>query len=96
MFDNTQTVHTKDLAAAVRALSGLFLNEKQLTKKQITDDKGEVHIICPGMITRIRPVKLYEPLRNGSEVFYVNGERFTIDLTTEVLSDLLEFSADKK
>lgn len=95
MFDNTQIVNTKDLAEAVRALSGALLTEKQMTKMQITDAQGEIHVVCPGMITRITPVKLYEPLRNGSKIFYVNGESFALDLTTDVLADLLSISAEK-
>ncbi len=41
MLDNTQTVDTKGLAEALRALSGMLLTETQLGKKQITDNKGE-------------------------------------------------------
>lgn len=89
MLDNTQIVNTKELAKAVQGLSGLLLTEKQLTKKRITDGKGESHIVCPGMITRIWPTTLYEPLRKGAEIYYVNGQRFSIDLTVDELCQQL-------
>src|SRR5690554_683836 len=90
MFDNiSQKVETKDVADAIRAMAGMFMTEDQLTKKKIVDAQGKVEFLCPGLITRISPTKLYEPIREGSAVFYVNGDKFSIDLTTEALSEQL-------
>ena len=82
MFDNTQTVKTKEIADAIRALSGLFLTEKQLEKKKVTDRKGEISYICPGMITRILTSN---DSQNNAQVFYIDGSIFSIDLTPEEL-----------
>lgn len=72
-------------------LSGILLTEKQLMKKQVTDlIKGEIHLICPGMITRIEPAMIYNPVkRPGATVHYVNGDKFTIDITTQTLAQKL-------
>lgn len=90
MFDNiTQEVNTKDLADVLKALPGMMLTEAQLSKKKVVDEKGEAHFICPGMITRITTTTLYEPVRTRSKVFYVTGEVFAVDLTTQDLAKLL-------
>lgn len=90
MFDNIQNVNTKDLAEALKSLSGVFLTEQQLVKKKVTDKQGKVYFLCPGMISRIRPTTIFNPTRPGAEVFYVNGERFDLDLTTTELAKQLE------
>ncbi|KRW83647.1 hypothetical protein [Marinobacter sp. P4B1] len=90
MLDNiTQKVETKDVAAAIRAIAGMLMTEDQLTKKKVVDAAGKMLLVCPGMITRIAPKTLYNPQREGVEVFYVNGDRFSVDLTTEALAEQL-------
>lgn len=91
MFNtNTQIVDTKDLAVALKALSGMMLTEAQLSKKKVVDESGAIHFICPGMITRITTAQFYEPTkRTRSEVFYITGEAFTVDITTQDLAKQL-------
>lgn len=90
MFDTiTQTVDTKNVANALKALSGIMLTEAQLSKKKVVDESGAVHFICPGIITRITTAQLYEPKRTGSKVFYITGEAFAVDLATPELAKQL-------
>lgn len=90
MFNTiTQIVDTKDLAVALKALSGMMLTEAQLSKKKVVDESGAIHFICPGMITRITTAQFYEPKRTRSKVFYITGEAFTVDLTTQDLAKQL-------
>lgn len=90
MFNTiTQSIDTKDIATALKALSGMMLTEAQLSKVKVVDDAGAVHFICPGMITRITTTTLYEPVRTRSKVFYVTGEAFAVDLTTQDLAKQL-------
>lgn len=80
MFDNIQKVDTKDLAKAVASLVALSLKPEQLNKVLVRDNQEKESYIAPGLITRISTVKIYNPERTASEVVYVNGDRFTVDL----------------
>lgn len=85
MFDNTQTVDTKDLAKAVASLVALSLKPEQLNKVLVRDDKGNESYIAPGLITRIVTVMIFNSKRTASEVVYLNGDRFTVDLEPQKL-----------
>jgi len=80
MFDNTQIVDTKDLAKAVASLVALSLQPEQLNKILVRDNQGQESYVAPGLVTRITTTKIYNPERTASEVVYVNGDRFTVDL----------------
>lgn len=94
MFDNNQVVNidTKEITQAIQSLAGCFLTEKQLTKKKIEDREGDVHVICPAMITLIQPVSFYGPTRTGAKVHYISGESFRIDLEVDALTKQLEIN----
>lgn len=85
IFDNIQTVDTKDLAKAVASLVAMSLKPEQLNKVLVRDNQGKESYIAPGLITRIVAVKIYNPERTASEVVYVNGDRFTVDLEPQKL-----------
>lgn len=86
MFDNNQVVDTKDLAKAIQALSALSVNEGQLKQVEVLVANGEVNYVAPGMITRIINTTFYNPEREASWVYYINGDHFKLDIPVKELA----------
>jgi hypothetical protein len=89
MLDFIQTVETKDVADAIKSLIGAALKPEQLAKIEISDRYGIKSYLAPGMVTRIISKKFYSDRPAGSDVSYINGEVFFIDLPPEDLAQQL-------
>lgn len=89
MLNNNQVVHTKDVAEAIKSLAGLFVKPEQLKQVEVIDRAEKKHYVAPGLISRIINLHMYEPDRDGSMVYYVNGESFKLDLETQQLAKQL-------
>lgn len=81
MFDQKVVLETEGLAQAIKSLAALSITPEQLKMVKVTDDRGVVQYVAPGLITRISET---QSSMHGKEVFstvrYINGDSCSIIL----------------